>query len=241
MEARRFVPPQVIWLVEHALSAKLYSFSSLLRTFGQSGCQDPRDKVYGLQGMLEEQQRMEINYAKSVYEVFLDAVVIVAKNKITPGTATETFNSRYPFTTAEVHDSNQPLLAKAVKETFFGQAALATKNVVNQLNSGNLVEDIFGRVSRAMMNIVNQVNYGRPVEGIFEQAALAMMDEVGNMIDAYPMTILTRLGSQMGLEGSARAPDVLPYQNLVTSSWRNVCLKYVKMHFKKFEDDSSLG
>ncbi|KAI9694237.1 MAG: hypothetical protein M1820_009095 [Bogoriella megaspora] len=68
------IPAQVTWLAEHALSAKKFDFSSLFRTFRHSKCEDPRDKIYALQGILEEQSNTKIDYARSVYDIFLDTV-----------------------------------------------------------------------------------------------------------------------------------------------------------------------
>ncbi|KAI9658228.1 MAG: hypothetical protein M1821_002360 [Bathelium mastoideum] len=288
MEARRLVPPQVIWLVEYALSAKLYSFSSLLRVFGRSKCQDPRDKVYGLQGMLQEQHRMEIDYAKSVYEVFYDAAIIMAKDRITSRTDPEVCGYWSPFTTTKMDIVNQFRFKKPAEgiferavlamvdivkrlhyvtpietvselelltmtsivdqfnygrpvERIFEQAVLAVMNIFKKFDHREPVEGIFEQVALAMMNVVNQLNYGKPVEGIFEQAAMAMMNELNNAIEAYPMTISTNLGNQMCLGGSIEPPDFVPYQNSVTTSWRNVSSEYVKMHFKKIGDDSGVS
>lgn len=38
-------------------------------------CQDPRDKVYGFMALLQPSSRVEIDYTKSVHQVFLDAVM----------------------------------------------------------------------------------------------------------------------------------------------------------------------
>jgi hypothetical protein len=75
MDAVQAVPLQVKWLAEHALSAKMYSYSELLWTFHTSQCEDARDRVFGLQGLLEQAHRIEINYAKTTECVFSDVVV----------------------------------------------------------------------------------------------------------------------------------------------------------------------
>jgi hypothetical protein len=68
---------------EHALSAPTYEYYNLLWTFSKSECQDPRDKVYALQGILGQEERIAIDYAKSVNEVFRDAAVdIIIKASI---------------------------------------------------------------------------------------------------------------------------------------------------------------
>ena len=47
-----------------------------VRLFSQSHCQDPRDKVYGLLGLVKEEQRLTIDYGKPLQNVFLDTVII---------------------------------------------------------------------------------------------------------------------------------------------------------------------
>jgi hypothetical protein len=68
------VPPQVIWLTQNALSGRQFIYPSLLHTFGTSGCENPRDKVYALQGLVKRENRPIVHYESSVYEVFRDAV-----------------------------------------------------------------------------------------------------------------------------------------------------------------------
>ncbi|KAH7093018.1 heterokaryon incompatibility protein-domain-containing protein [Paraphoma chrysanthemicola] len=73
-QTKACVPAQMMWLAEHALSAKTYTYTSLLSTFSRSRCHDPKDKVYGLQGILAPETRTTIDYAKSTEAVFHDAV-----------------------------------------------------------------------------------------------------------------------------------------------------------------------
>lgn len=74
-EAALFVPPQVIWLTRHALSDKQFTYPSLLHAFGTSGCENPRDKVYALQGVVKRENRPIVRYESSVHDVFQDAVM----------------------------------------------------------------------------------------------------------------------------------------------------------------------
>jgi hypothetical protein len=37
-------------------------------------CEDPRNKVYGLLGLADQQERPEVDYSKPLYEVYIDAV-----------------------------------------------------------------------------------------------------------------------------------------------------------------------
>ncbi|KAF1352775.1 HET-domain-containing protein, partial [Lizonia empirigonia] len=60
------------WLAENALSAKTYSLEELFDTFEESQCQDPRDRIFGLQGLLEKKDQIRIDYAKSIDEVYYD-------------------------------------------------------------------------------------------------------------------------------------------------------------------------
>lgn len=69
-EAAQAVPAQVLWLTEHALEAKNFTYPSLLWTFVLNECQEPRDKAYGFQGLLPEAQRMQIDYDVPVKPIF---------------------------------------------------------------------------------------------------------------------------------------------------------------------------
>jgi hypothetical protein len=51
-----------------------YSFHDLICRFSNNECVDPRDKVYGLLGILNQHTRPEIDYRKSTEEVFFEAV-----------------------------------------------------------------------------------------------------------------------------------------------------------------------
>jgi hypothetical protein len=46
-----------------------------IELFCQNNCEDPRDRVYGLMGLIHENERLEIDYLKSTYEVYSDVVV----------------------------------------------------------------------------------------------------------------------------------------------------------------------
>lgn len=49
--------------------------ASLLIVLDNNGCKDPRDHVYGLLGLVSEDQRPEIDYSKTLWEVFLDTAL----------------------------------------------------------------------------------------------------------------------------------------------------------------------
>ena len=50
--------------------------SYAIKTFNQSLCQDPRDKVYGLMGLVKEEQRLQIDYGKPLEELLLGIMTI---------------------------------------------------------------------------------------------------------------------------------------------------------------------
>ncbi|KAH8716904.1 hypothetical protein GQ44DRAFT_713212 [Phaeosphaeriaceae sp. PMI808] len=52
-----------------------YSMEKCIETFSGQDCEDPRDRVYGLMGLVNQEERVAIDYAKSVYEVYSDLVV----------------------------------------------------------------------------------------------------------------------------------------------------------------------
>ncbi|KAB2104994.1 hypothetical protein AG0111_0g7166 [Alternaria gaisen] len=64
------VPLQVKWLADHALSARHYSYAELLVTFSASQCGNPRDRVFGLQGLIPDAERAEIDYGMSAHQIF---------------------------------------------------------------------------------------------------------------------------------------------------------------------------
>jgi hypothetical protein len=45
-----------------------------ISTFSGGYCQDPRDKMYGLMGLVKYDHRVAVDYRKSIHEVFLDVV-----------------------------------------------------------------------------------------------------------------------------------------------------------------------
>jgi hypothetical protein len=73
-EVALVVPSQVIWLTQHALSDRQFTYPSLLHVFGTSGCENPRDKVYALQGIVQRESRPIVRYESSVERVFENAV-----------------------------------------------------------------------------------------------------------------------------------------------------------------------
>ncbi|KAH8761259.1 heterokaryon incompatibility protein-domain-containing protein [Hyaloscypha sp. PMI_1271] len=62
--------------------AQLDDFTILIRRFSTSLCADPRDKVYALLGMLSSRAVLVPDYAKSVQQVFDDAVEYAVSSSI---------------------------------------------------------------------------------------------------------------------------------------------------------------
>jgi hypothetical protein len=48
-------------------------------SFSPCECEDPRDKVYGLMGIVRAQDKLVVDYRKSVFEVYLDAIMIMLR------------------------------------------------------------------------------------------------------------------------------------------------------------------
>jgi hypothetical protein len=80
----------------------------------QNDCQDPRDKVYALLGLVEAEEQVPIDYKKSVAEVYLDTVQILAR-------------SWWLQTARTFEDNGQPTFIKvslALAQEMFPRAAL---------------------------------------------------------------------------------------------------------------------
>ena len=71
-------PESVITLLHdgHSVYSLIESLNWCIENFSGNACKDPRDKVYGLLGLVPAEDRMlfEIDYGKSVLEVFMEAV-----------------------------------------------------------------------------------------------------------------------------------------------------------------------
>lgn len=129
-KARQSISAQVHWLAEHALSAKTFGFSSLLKTFCTNSCEDPRDKVYGLQGLLHPDERLSllVDYAKPVCDVFMDAAFTILQGEY------EAFSTS--FTDIADLDYEKPV------EEVFNDAALAMMHDASERSGLRLMETI---------------------------------------------------------------------------------------------------
>ncbi|KAF2820166.1 HET-domain-containing protein [Ophiobolus disseminans] len=50
---------------------------ALITRFGRHGCEDPRDKLYGLSGLVSPEQRIEVDYGRSKQQVFMDIALLL--------------------------------------------------------------------------------------------------------------------------------------------------------------------
>jgi len=48
-----------------------------IKAFIRNDCHNPRDKVYGLMGLVKEEQRLTIDYRKSLEEILLDTMIVL--------------------------------------------------------------------------------------------------------------------------------------------------------------------
>ena len=77
----RLLPRQVVstaakYLLGDHVQETQMTLSYAIKTFEESRCQDPRDKVYGLMGLVKESQRIQIDYGESLEELLLDLIIV---------------------------------------------------------------------------------------------------------------------------------------------------------------------
>jgi hypothetical protein len=75
------IPTQLQWLLRTVETVSLsrlepIDLAEAIENCHNSESKDPRDKVYGLQGLIHADQRVEVDYYKPVVEVYIDAAVI---------------------------------------------------------------------------------------------------------------------------------------------------------------------
>jgi hypothetical protein len=63
--------------IDHEVVASRLSFDQAIRQFCDNKCADSRDKVYGLLGVMKDEQIVRIDYTKSVRGVFDDAIRVM--------------------------------------------------------------------------------------------------------------------------------------------------------------------
>ncbi|KAI4609182.1 hypothetical protein J4E83_008824 [Alternaria metachromatica] len=86
--------------------------------FSANACEDPRDKVYGMMGIMKEEEQLTVDYDKSVLEVYLDVVNIL---RISMGKASPHVMRNYLCVLGS--QMGMPLsLAKSIQPLFYGRA-----------------------------------------------------------------------------------------------------------------------
>jgi hypothetical protein len=90
-----------------------------VKLFHKSECEDPRDRVYGLMGLVFENRRLKIDYSKSIQEVYSDVVVA--------------FCSTYPTTTANSEEWFLTLKNLLEEMSFTSNEALALDRLLRDL------------------------------------------------------------------------------------------------------------
>jgi hypothetical protein len=64
-------------LLRHSLrKEQSRTLADLVRAFGNNLCEDARDKVYGFMSLVAPQNRIVVDYGKSVHQVFLDLALV---------------------------------------------------------------------------------------------------------------------------------------------------------------------
>ena len=75
-------PEHIRWLAKRTTSAKQILVCDAIMHCTDNECADPRDKIYGIQSLLGRRNRLKVNYAKSVGDVFLEAAVMVVRSSV---------------------------------------------------------------------------------------------------------------------------------------------------------------
>ncbi|CBY01649.1 hypothetical protein IAQ61_003461 [Plenodomus lingam] len=89
----------------HRLSFKEWLFTkkfllpllTVISRYGAAQCQDPRDKVYGLLGLVHEDQRPVVDYSKTLPGIFTDVMNIHLKHHHFPASGDFWLSERLPY------------------------------------------------------------------------------------------------------------------------------------------------
>ena len=66
------------WLFYKWGQGSHFTLQNAIARFANMECQEPKDTVYGLIGLVEEPSGFEVDYEKSLYEVYMDVVKAVS-------------------------------------------------------------------------------------------------------------------------------------------------------------------
>jgi hypothetical protein len=81
-EALVEAPDHIRWLSRRATSARNVLVCDAIMHCTDNDCYDPRDKIYGIQSLFAEGNRLKVNYAKGIDVVFIDAALMIAKSEV---------------------------------------------------------------------------------------------------------------------------------------------------------------
>ncbi|KAH6642532.1 heterokaryon incompatibility protein-domain-containing protein [Boeremia exigua] len=68
-------PAKALVLPQFGQEIRPSELSWYIRRFSSNGCEDARDKVFGLQGLVRPEKRLNVDYNKRPFEVWVDAVL----------------------------------------------------------------------------------------------------------------------------------------------------------------------
>jgi hypothetical protein len=88
----------LIWDSIHGKNQR--TLAHCLKHYSRNKCTNPRDKVYGLLGIVLENERPPVDYSKSVWDVYVDAVYALARNS---HPSPEEFFSPHRSTLEQIH------------------------------------------------------------------------------------------------------------------------------------------
>ena len=60
----------------------VHSLYDTIKYFSDNGCHDPRDRVYGLLGIVKEHERVVVDYSNSVEEVYLSVLKVLSMRSV---------------------------------------------------------------------------------------------------------------------------------------------------------------
>jgi hypothetical protein len=83
-EVAASVPPKLVQQLQHKYDGG-HKLHSLLKSYQNSLCTDPRDKIFGFVGLATDcDQKFPMDYGKRLFEVWRDAVIYKSNDEISP-------------------------------------------------------------------------------------------------------------------------------------------------------------
>ncbi|EFQ93521.1 hypothetical protein PTNB73_00084 [Pyrenophora teres f. teres] len=68
------VPKSALSILKNYGTRATWTLLGVFFSFGEGYCQDPRDKIYGLMGLVKIEHRLQVDYRKSLYDILIDVV-----------------------------------------------------------------------------------------------------------------------------------------------------------------------